>query len=204
MRSGGFPPLQRGFLRTVRATALPSQMPDYDRLTAFQINRLHSDFLPQDFRVCRFARPVCGCAAELRRALPRRSLMDSKKDDELVRLSELHPDDAPAGIDRRAFMMRSALVGAMGVISGCAPSPEKTAAAPPPTAPPVPAPAHDVARPRCRQEGQRPGDDDHRRVLQGRPRPVELAHHRTDAHHLRFLPARDEAARRSTGAGHRR
>jgi len=71
--------------------------------------------------------------------------MDSKKDDQLVRLSELHPDEAPAGIDRRAFMMRSALVGAMGVISGCAPSPEKTAAAPPPTAPPVPAPAQEMS-----------------------------------------------------------
>src|SRR6478735_5551930 len=71
--------------------------------------------------------------------------MDSKQHDELIALSELHPDEAPAGIDRRAFMMRSALVGAMGVISGCAPSPEKTAAAPPPTAPPVPAPAQEVS-----------------------------------------------------------
>ena len=41
------------------------------------------------------------------------------------------------------------------------------------------------------------------RVLQGRPRPLEFAHHRADAHHLRLLPALHEAAGRPTGAGHR-
>jgi L-serine dehydratase len=46
---------------------------------------------------------------------------------------------APDGVDRRAFMMRSALVGAMAVISGCAaPTPQQQAAAPAPTSPPVP------------------------------------------------------------------
>src|SRR4051812_17458310 len=30
--------------------------------------------------------------------------------------------DTPAGVDRRAFMMRSAMIGAVTVISGCAPS----------------------------------------------------------------------------------
>lgn len=34
--------------------------------------------------------------------------MDSKKEGQLVPPSELHPDAAPAGVDRRAFMMRSA------------------------------------------------------------------------------------------------
>jgi L-serine dehydratase len=52
--------------------------------------------------------------------------------------------DLPPGVDRRAFMMRSAMVGAMAVITGCSPSksPESgavTPAAPPPTpaAPPL-------------------------------------------------------------------
>jgi L-serine dehydratase len=52
---------------------------------------------------------------------------------------EPNPTEIPPGVDRRAFMMRSALVGAMTVITGCSgPSPEQSAAAPPP-APPTPA-----------------------------------------------------------------
>ena len=51
---------------------------------------------------------------------------------------EVNAADAPEGVDRRAFMMRSALVGAMSVITGCSPTqnPEKVAAAPAPAAPP--------------------------------------------------------------------
>jgi L-serine dehydratase len=50
---------------------------------------------------------------------------------------ELNPDAAPAGVDRRAFMMRSALVGAVAVINGCAPAtPLPRAAAPAPAAAP--------------------------------------------------------------------
>jgi L-serine dehydratase len=38
-------------------------------------------------------------------------------------------EHAPAGVDRRAFMMRSAMIGAVAVLEGCAaPSPEATAA----------------------------------------------------------------------------
>jgi hypothetical protein len=39
-------------------------------------------------------------------------------------LPELLAKDAPAGVDRRAFMVRSAMVGAVSVLSGCAPSKE--------------------------------------------------------------------------------
>jgi L-serine dehydratase len=39
------------------------------------------------------------------------------------------PEPFPAGVDRRAFMMRSAMIGAMTVITGCAQDKEKTAAA---------------------------------------------------------------------------
>src|SRR5688500_3114091 len=64
--------------------------------------------------------------------------MKSNERDELVPLSELHPDEAPAGIDRRAFMMRTAMVGATSVLTGCA-SPATGTAAPPPTPPQIPA-----------------------------------------------------------------
>ena len=64
---------------------------------------------------------------------------NDRKDTDLVPLSELRPDETPAGVDRRAFMMRSALVGAMSVITGCAPSGQQNAAAAqPPAAPPQP------------------------------------------------------------------
>jgi len=53
---------------------------------------------------------------------------------------EPNPTEAPGSVDRRAFMMRSALVGAMTVITGCsAPSSERASAAAP-AAPPTPAP----------------------------------------------------------------
>ena len=105
--------------------------------------------------------------------------------------------EVPAGVDRRAFMMRSAVVGAVAVITGCSRGRDGSrprAAAPPPAADG----AALVARPRRREEGQGAGDDDARRVLQGRARAVELAHHRPDAHHLRLLPALHEAARRTS------
>jgi L-serine dehydratase len=47
--------------------------------------------------------------------------------------------EPPAGVDRRAFLMRSAVVGATAVLTGCQPAEKpapSTAAAPPPTAAP--------------------------------------------------------------------
>jgi L-serine dehydratase len=42
---------------------------------------------------------------------------------------EVSVEHAPAGVDRRAFMMRSAMIGAVAVLEGCAaPSPQATAA----------------------------------------------------------------------------
>ncbi len=46
-----------------------------------------------------------------------------------------------------------------------------------------------LAGPRSREEVERARDDHARRVLQGRARPIELAHDRADAHHLRLLSA---------------
>jgi L-serine dehydratase len=51
---------------------------------------------------------------------------------------ELTSVDVPAGVDRRAFMMRSAVVGAVAVITGCAPADKEKAAAPVAAAPPAP------------------------------------------------------------------
>jgi len=53
--------------------------------------------------------------------------------------SELTEVETPDGVDRRAFMMRTAIVGAVAVLNGCSPpTPQQQAAAPPPAAPPVP------------------------------------------------------------------
>ena len=55
---------------------------------------------------------------------------------------ELEARDVPAGVDRRAFMMRSAVVGAAAVIAGCsAPDSEKLAATTAAEPPPQPKPA---------------------------------------------------------------
>jgi L-serine dehydratase len=43
---------------------------------------------------------------------------------------EMNTSDLPEGLDRRAFMMRSALVGAMAVITGCSEGPGAQSAAP--------------------------------------------------------------------------
>ena len=57
--------------------------------------------------------------------------------------------------------------------------------------------------PQGREEVQGSGDDHPRGVLQGGTGPVELAHHRSDADHLRLLSALHQAAGRHAGQGHR-
>ena len=61
-------------------------------------------------------------------------------------LPELLAKDAPAGVDRRAFMVRSAMVGAVSVLSGCAPSKEEVPTKGLPAAA-APAPAAQAAPP---------------------------------------------------------
>jgi L-serine dehydratase len=54
---------------------------------------------------------------------------------------DLTPSEIPAGVDRRAFMMRGAVIGAATMIAGCSsPAPERTTAssAAPPAQPPQP------------------------------------------------------------------
>jgi L-serine dehydratase len=70
------------------------------------------------------------------------------KQDEIEVLPDLADADVPAGVDRRAFMMRSALVGAVAVLSGCsAPTAETTTAkAATATPPPVPQAAKEMSQ----------------------------------------------------------
>ena len=49
------------------------------------------------------------------------------------------PDEAPAGIDRRSFMMRTAMISAVTVMSGCKPLTPKETAEKAASAPPIPA-----------------------------------------------------------------
>jgi hypothetical protein len=48
-------------------------------------------------------------------------------------------EELPAGVDRRTFMMRTAVVGAVAVITGCSPA-EKKDVAPAAAAPPANSP----------------------------------------------------------------
>jgi L-serine dehydratase len=57
-----------------------------------------------------------------------------KRRKELITPEDLGFENAPAGVDRRAFLMRSAALSATAIMTGCS-VPEKTAEAPPPAAP---------------------------------------------------------------------
>jgi L-serine dehydratase len=71
--------------------------------------------------------------------------MKSDERDELLPLKELRLDELPDGVDRRAFMMRSALIGATAVLTGCTPAPTNSTPAPAP--PPQPKPAASAVSP---------------------------------------------------------
>jgi len=59
---------------------------------------------------------------------------------------ELNPNEIPAGVDRRAFMVRTAVVGAAAVMTGCAPQNQSQQAAAPPAPAPAPAKALPVVQ----------------------------------------------------------
>src|SRR6187455_2486381 len=74
-------------------------------------------------------------------------MKSEQPEDKTVLLPDTAPAgaDLPAGLDRRAFMMRSALFGATAVITGCAaPTEQQVAATPPPPAPAPPPLADDL------------------------------------------------------------
>ena len=83
--------------------------------------------------------------------------------------TELVPAEVPPGVDRRTFMMRSAVISSAAVITGCTPTEKQqtaAASAPPPVVKENVSP--DLER---RQEVEGSGDDDARGVLQGGPGP---------------------------------
>ena len=68
--------------------------------------------------------------------------MDSEKparEPDFLPEREVRPEEFPRGVDRRGFMMRSAVMGAATVIAGCSPSATPPAAAPAAAPPPAPA-----------------------------------------------------------------
>ena len=75
--------------------------------------------------------------------------MSTKSDDQdtpILPDPNLMPLETPAGVDRRAFLMRSALVGSVAVLNGCKPAtPEAGAEATVPAAPPATSPAVPLA-----------------------------------------------------------
>ena len=62
---------------------------------------------------------------------------DIRKPSDLIPSTEADVANIPDGVDRRAFMMRSAMIGAVAVLAGCAPpTPEETKASATSAAPP--------------------------------------------------------------------
>ena len=111
--------------------------------------------------------------------------------------------EIPAGIDRRSFLIRNAVIGAAAVMTGTTWTPEARAATGRQGSRGAQNGFHPFPQPGRRETVQGPGDDRGRGVLQGGSRPLEFAHDRTDAHHLRLLPALHEAAGRPTRQGDR-
>ena len=109
----------------------------------------------------------------------------------------------PEGIDRRSFLMRHAVIGAAAVMTGTTWTAGRARATGREGGVRSETRRDAFSRPECGQGRQGPGDDPGRRVLQGRTWPLELAHDRADAHHLRLLPALHQAAGRPVGPGHR-
>jgi len=72
--------------------------------------------------------------------------LEASREDPLVDTRQLIAPEIPRGVDRRSFLMRSAVGGAAAVLTGCSPSPaEKTAKAVETAAPPAAAAAPPLA-----------------------------------------------------------
>ena len=130
---------------------------------------------------------------------------DVVREDPLADTSRLLSQEVPPGVDRRSFLIRSAVGGAAAVMTGRVVSADARMAMAIATMPSVA--ARQGRRRRCSadldvvKKGQGPVLTIGRRVLQGGPGAFELAHDRSDAHHLRFLPASHETAGRQTRHG---
>jgi L-serine dehydratase len=71
----------------------------------------------------------------------------SEKNDPLADIDRLVAHDVPHGVDRRSFLMRTAVGGAAAVMTGCTASPEQATAKATETAKPAPTPAAASAPP---------------------------------------------------------
>ena len=112
-----------------------------------------------------------------------------REHDPLADTSPLISQEIPPGVDRRSFLIRSAVGGAAAVMMGRSVSAQERTAKALATLPPQAgrkgaAGAASRCRLKCREEGQRARADDGGRVLQSGARPFEFAHDRPDAHHL--------------------
>ncbi len=125
-------------------------------------------------------------------------------EDPLADTSGLISLEIPHGVDRRSFLMRSAVGGAAAVMTGCSDLARREnsegrrnidAAAG------CGIDAASLCRLGCREEGAGARADDGGRVLQSGARTIEFAHDWSDAHHLRFLPASHQTAGRQTRQG---
>jgi len=90
-------------------------------------------------------------------------LSASDRDDPLSNSDNFISQEVPPGLERRDFLIRSAVVGAAAVMTGRFVS--------------------------ASERIDKAGAHDGGRVLQSWTRALEFAHDRTDAHYLRFLSA---------------
>ena len=108
----------------------------------------------------------------------------------------------PEGIDRRSFLMRNAVIGAAAVMTGTTWTPEARAAAGREgsggarSSAPTLSPDLNVVK-KSKGPVMTVADE----FYKVGPGPLELAHDRADAHHLRFLPALHQTAGRPTRQG---
>jgi hypothetical protein len=106
--------------------------------------------------------------------------------DPLESVRHVSLQNIPQGVDRRAFLMRNALIGATAILTGRTVSADDRAsrsAAVPPT--PQLSPTLYVVK-----EEKGPV-----LTILDESRPIQLTHDRTNAYHLRLLPALHKAAR---------
>ena len=108
----------------------------------------------------------------------------STRDDGLI-LPDLDQTPVPPGVDRRAFMMRSAVVGAVAVITGCKPADKGQGAAVPPPAAAAPKPAGGLSQDlEVVKKAKGPMMTTIDEFYKVGPGPVQFPHHRADADHL--------------------
>jgi hypothetical protein len=112
------------------------------------------------------------------------------REDPLADTSRLLSHEVPPGVDRRNFLIRSAVGGAAAVMMGRSVSAHERTAMAIATLPVLPQAASTPplsADLNVVKKEKGPVTDDGGRVLQGRAGSLKLAHDRPNAYHLRFL-----------------